>query len=84
MKWNDKGVGKGAIGYADGHFYCRSEGKQGTVALIEATPDGYKEKGRFEQPDRSTKNSWPHPVIANGKLYLRDQDTLLCYDVRKK
>jgi hypothetical protein len=54
------------------------------MALIEATPDGYKETGRFEQPDRSTKNSWPHPVIANGKLYLRDQDVLLCYDVRKK
>lgn len=84
MKWNEKGVGKGSIGYADGHFYCRSEGKSGTVALIEATPDGYKETGRFEQPDRSAKNSWPHPVIANGKLYLRDQDVLLSYDIRKK
>jgi outer membrane protein assembly factor BamB len=84
IKWSDKGVGKGSIGYADGHFYCRSEGSKGTVALIEATPDGYKEKGRFEQPDRSTKNSWPHPVIANGRLYLRDQDVLLTYDVRRK
>ena len=84
LKWNEKGVGKGAIGYADGHFYCRAESGKGVMALIEATPDGYKEKGRFEQPDRSTKNSWPHPVIANGKLYLRDQDILLSYDVRKK
>ena len=84
IKWNDKGVGKGSIGYADGHFYCRSEGGKGIVALIEATPDGYKEAGRFEQPERSAKNSWPHPVIANGRLYLRDQDVLLCYDVRKK
>ena len=84
MKWNEKGVGKGSIGYADGHFYCRAESGKGVVALIEATPDGYKEMGRFEQPDRSTKNSWPHPVIANGKLYLRDQDVLLCYDVKKK
>ena len=84
MKWNEKGVGKGSIGYADGHFYCRSEGGKGLVALIEATPDAYKEKGRFEQPDRSAKNSWPHPVIANGKLYLRDQDVLLSYDIRKK
>ena len=47
-------------------------------------PDGYKETGRFEQPDRSAKNSWPHPVIANGRLYLRDQDVLLSYDVRKE
>jgi outer membrane protein assembly factor BamB len=84
LKWNEKGVGKGAISYADGHFYCRAESGKGVMALIEATPDGYKEKGRFEQPDRSTKNSWPHPVIANGKLYLRDQDILLSYDVQKK
>ena len=84
IKWSDKGVGKGSIAYADGHFYCRSEGGKGVVAMIEASPEGYKETGRFEQPERSTKNSWPHPVIANGKLYLRDQDVLLCYDVRSK
>jgi len=54
------------------------------VALIEATPSGYKEKGRFNQPDRSKQNSWAHPVIANGKLYLRDMDVLLCYDVKQK
>ena len=84
VKWSNGGVGKGSIAYADGHFYCRSEGGKGNVALIEATPDGYKEKGRFEQPDRSKQNSWAHPVIANGKLYLRDQDVLLCYDVKKK
>jgi outer membrane protein assembly factor BamB len=80
--WRHKGVGKGSITYADGHLYLRSEGGRGTVALIEASPDGYEEKGRFDQPDRSRKNSWPHPVVANGKLYLRDQDVLLCYDVQ--
>jgi len=42
------------------------------------------ERGRFDPPDRSDKNSWPHPVIAGGKLYLRDQDVLLCYDVKAK
>ena len=82
--WADRGVGKGAATCADGHLYCRSEGSAGTVALVEATPKGYVEKGRFDQPDRSSKNSWPHPVIANGKLYLRDQDLLLCYDVKAK
>ncbi len=82
--WKNPGVGKGAIGYAEGHFYIRSEGGKGTIALIEATPKGYVEKSRFDQPDRSTKNSWPHPIIVNGKLYLRDQDVLLCYDVKKK
>jgi outer membrane protein assembly factor BamB len=80
--WRNNGVGKGALTYADGHLYLRSEGSKGTVALVEATPDGYKEKGRFDQPDRSGSESWAHPVIAGGRLYLRDQDILLCYDVR--
>ncbi len=82
--WTDKKLGKGAIAYADGRFYLRSESGRGTIVLIEATPAGYREKGRFDQPNRSDKNSWPHPVIADGKLYLRDQNVLLCYDVRAR
>ena len=81
--WREKDkLGKGSISYADGLLYCRVEDGKGTVALIEATPEGYREKSRFDQPDRSAKNSWPHPVIAGGRLYIRDQDVLLCYDVR--
>ncbi len=81
--WQEKDkLGKGAIGYADGHLYLRFESGPGTVVVIEATPEGFKEKGRFNQPERSGKNSWPHPIVVNGKLYLRDQDVLLCYDVR--
>jgi len=84
-KWQEKEkLGKGSLVYADGHFYLRSEEKKGTVALIEASPDGYKEHGRFDQPERTGKQSWSHPVIADGKLYLRDQDLLLCYDVKRK
>jgi hypothetical protein len=59
-------------------------GHDGIVALVEATPAGYKEHGRFKQPDRGNKPAWPYPVIANGCLYLRDQGTLLCYVVRLK
>jgi outer membrane protein assembly factor BamB len=84
IAWTDKGVGKGAISYADGHFYIRSESGKGVVALIEANPTKYVEKGRFDQVDRSDKNSWTHPVIVNDKLYIRDQGTLLCYDVKGK
>ena len=84
MVWSNKGVGKGSITFADGDFYIRSEDGNGTVALIDASPDGYKEKGRFGQPNRSKERSWPHPVVANGKLYLRDQDILLCYDLQSK
>ncbi len=78
--WENRSVGKGSIVLADGHLYARSEG--GPVALIEATPNGYVEKGRFNQPNRSGQNAWPHPVVAGGRLYLRDQDLLLCYDVK--
>lgn len=79
--WRDPSVGKGAVAYADGHLYVRSE-RSGTMALVEATPTGYKEKGRFEQPERSKDQAWPHPVVAGGRLYLRDQDRLFCYDVK--
>jgi len=80
VAWRDHSVGKGAVVYADGHLYLRSE--QGSVALAEVTPEGYREKGRFDQPHRSAKPAWAYPVIAGGRLYLRDQDILLCYDVR--
>ncbi len=81
-KWKDRGVGKGSIAAADDRLYVRSE--KGPVALVEATPTAYKEIARFEQPERSKKNAWPHPIIAGGRLYLRDQGVLLCYDVKQK
>ena len=84
--WQENGkLCKGSLAYADGHLYLRAGDKgEGTVALIEATPTGYKEKSRFNPSDRSKKNSWPHPVVAGGKLYLRDQDVLLCFDVKAR
>jgi outer membrane protein assembly factor BamB len=82
-KWQENKLGKGSLIYADGHFYVRAEDK-GTVVLIDASPAGFKEHGRFEQPGRSDKKAWPHPVIAAGKLYLRDMDALFCYDLKAK
>jgi outer membrane protein assembly factor BamB len=83
--WQERSkLGKGAIAYADGRLYCRFESEEGTMVLLEATPAGYREQGRFEQPERSKKNSWPHPIITGGQLYLRDQEVLLCYDVKAK
>ncbi len=81
-KWDNRSVGKGSIMAADGRLYVRSE--KGPIALVEASPDGYKELSRFEQPQRSKKNAWPHPVIAGGRLYLHDQDVLLCFDIKGK
>jgi outer membrane protein assembly factor BamB len=82
VMWQERKPGKGSIAYADGCLYYRNEG--GPMYLIDANHEKYVEKGHFDQPDRSGQNSWAYPVIANGKLYLRDQDVLLCYDVRKK
>lgn len=81
VMWSDRSVGKGSVTYADGFLICRSE--RGTVGLVEANPTAYVEKGRFEQSDRSRAPSWPYPVIANGRLYLRDQENLLCYDIKQ-
>jgi len=81
IAWQERGVGKGSIAFADGLIVHR--GESGPVALVEANPMGYREKGRFDQPNRSSERAWPHPVIAGGKLYLRDWDILLCYDVAK-
>jgi outer membrane protein assembly factor BamB len=80
VAWSDRSVGKGSVVSADGHLYVRGEG--GSVALVEATPTGYVEKSRFETPDRSREPAWAHPVVAGGRLYLRDQDVLFCYDVK--
>lgn len=86
--WSDKKVhGKGAIGYADGHFYCLDE-KSGDVALIEATPKAWTEKGRFTLSPQTKQRKpdgriWTHPVILDGKLYLRDQEYIYCFNVKK-
>jgi outer membrane protein assembly factor BamB len=82
VKWKERSVAPGAVCYADGHVYLR--GEKGDVVLVEATPDGYKEKGRFKQPDHGKIPAWPHPVIANGCLYLRDQGFVFCYDIKDK
>lgn len=91
LKWRHGCVGSAAISYADGMLYVRGQGGNGFgkesptwVALVEATPNGYKETGRFEQPDHGDRPAWPHPVVANGRLYLRDGDVLLCYDVKAR
>ena len=83
-RWDDEGPGKGATVYADGHLYVRNEGTPGQVTLVEANPKEYVEKGVLKQPKGSGSNTWPPPVIADGKMYLRDQDVLYCYDIEAK
>ena len=80
--WDSKKLGKGTLVCADGHLYLRSE-SSGTLVLIEATPTGWQETGRFNQPDLSGKSTWTHLAISHGKLFVRDQDVLLCYNIQK-
>ncbi|HEV8293317.1 MAG TPA: PQQ-binding-like beta-propeller repeat protein, partial [Tepidisphaeraceae bacterium] len=84
VMWDRGKLDKGSIAYADGHLYCRAERGPGTMVLIEATPEGWRETGRFDQPNRIGQNTWAQPVIADGKLFIRDHDVLLCYDVKGK
>jgi outer membrane protein assembly factor BamB len=78
VAWRDRSAGKGSVIYADGRLYVFSE--RGNAALVEATPEAYREKGSFSIPPGNF-NTWTPPVIANGKLYLREQDNLYCYDI---
>lgn len=80
--WIERNVPKGSLAMADERLYYRTE--KGTVILIEPNRERYVELGRFEQPDRSKSPAWTHPVIANGKLYVRDQDLLFCYALKPK
>jgi hypothetical protein len=76
----NEGRNSAAVAYADGRLYFRYQ--DGLVLLVEATPEAYREHGSFRIPDVE-EPSWPHPVIAGGLLFLREQDRLYAYDVRE-
>ncbi len=85
--WTEKkALGKGCLTYADGMLYLLGE-SDGQAVLIEASPNGWKEHGRFKLQAQTTQRSprgkiWTHPVIADGKMYLRDQELISCFDVK--
>lgn len=80
-KWFEKGVGKGSLCWADGMFYLFSE-REGQAALASCSPQGMEITGRV-QVDGSGP-SWAHPVVIGGRLYLRYDDNLYCFDVRNR
>ena len=86
VKWEDRALAPAASCYADGRLYLH--GENGDVALVEPTPEAYREKGRVtppEQPKRANamEKPWAYPVVANGRLYIRDGVKLWCYDIRQ-
>ncbi len=85
IKWNERSIAPGSLCYADGMLYMHGEG--GDVALIEASPEAYRERGRFTPPNQPKhsnpmEKAWPYPVVAGGRLYIRDLGTLWCYDIK--
>jgi len=85
IKWEERGFGAASLLVADGRLYLH--GENGDVALVEATPDAYREKGRFTPPDEPKRanqmeKAWAYPALAHGRLYIRDKNMLWCYDVK--
>jgi len=79
VAWKNRSVGKGSLTYADGMLYLL--GETNVAGLAVATPEDYKEVGRFRIED-SGRPSWAHPVVSNARLYIRNQGALTCYDVK--
>jgi outer membrane protein assembly factor BamB len=88
VRWKAENFDMCSVAYADGHLYIHKE--NGDYVLVEATPEGYREKGRFSPPNRPKKKqagqlaegAFAYPVIANGRLYIRDLETLWAYDIK--
>ena len=81
IQWQNRSVGKGSLIAADGMLYVFSEHHE--VALVDISPGEYTERGRFKIPSHG-RSSWAHPIIADGRLFLRDQESLTAYDLRGK
>ena len=85
VKWEDRALGAASLCYADGRLYLH--GENGEVGLVEPGPESYRQKGRFTPPDQpkhanEMEKAWAYPVVANGRLYIRDHGMLWCYDIK--
>lgn len=84
VKWKGRPSGSNSASFAaaDGRLYIHFA--SGVMALAKASPEAYAEVGSFKVPHSGERPSWSHPVIVNGRLYLREQDHLMCYDIKAK
>jgi outer membrane protein assembly factor BamB len=88
VKWKEKSVGNGALCEAGGRIYIH--GDNNDVILVEPSPDEYRERGRFKLPNQpehtrgAMEKAWTYPVVAGGRLYIRDLGTIWCYDVKQQ
>ena len=79
-KWNERAVGKGSLCFADGMLYLFSESR-GQAGLATCSPEGLQLKGRVEV--KGSEQSWAHPVVTGGRLYLRYHTNLYCFNVKR-
>ena len=83
VMWTTKEIKTGAVVYADGMLYVYEGPKEGIVSLVKAVPTGFERTGMFKVSE-GTDNHWSHPVISNGRLYIRHGEALIAYDVAQK
>jgi outer membrane protein assembly factor BamB len=83
VRWKERGAGKNSasVAAADGRLYFLFA--DGTMSLVKANPEKYEEVGSFKIGE-ARRPAWSHPVILDGKLYVRNQDQILCYDIKAK
>jgi outer membrane protein assembly factor BamB len=83
VQWKSRGPGKDSTSMvvADGHLYAHYA--NGVMALVKASPTAFEAVNHFEVPGSGDRPSWSHPVILDGKLYVREGDVINCYDVKK-
>jgi outer membrane protein assembly factor BamB len=80
--WQDRGIGAASVCYADGRLYLH--GDNNDIAMVAASPAGFELISRFtppNAPERGNSKAWTYPVIANGKLFVRDMGTVWCFDI---
>lgn len=85
VKWSERVAAPGALCYADGRLYFH--GQNGALLLIDATSETYREHGRATPPNppafaNQMEKAWPHPVVADGRLFVRNKESLWCYDIK--
>jgi len=82
IAYEKRDLARGSVVYADGRLYAL--GESGVMALLKPTSDGFEAMGQFRVAKGKRRDVWAHPVICNGRLYLRDHGTMWCYDIRRE
>jgi outer membrane protein assembly factor BamB len=85
VRWEERALGTASLCFADGRLFLHAE--SGEVGLVEPSSEGYREKGRFTPPNQpkrinNMEKAWAYPVVANGRLYLRDHGSVWCYAIK--